>query len=36
MVVVTAMGSGGDVGGGCGDGDGGSKDKILGMRLNRK
>ena len=36
MVVVTAMGSGGDVGGGGGDGDGGSKDKILGMRLNRK
>ena len=33
---MTAMGSGGDVGGGGGDGDGGSKDKILGMRLNRK
>ena len=34
MVVVTAMGIGGD--GGGGGGDGGSKDKILGMRLNRK
>ena len=34
MVVVTAVGSGDDVGGG--DGDGGSKAKVLGMRLNRK